>query len=179
MNRALFITVHMYLSAFFAAAIFLVAISGGLYLIGIKGSIEETPVFSSADYAFDRDADDLKGEVDALLAAAGVSDYSYEYVKDKGSTLLTRPTTREHYIVKLGDEIELVHAAPSLQKSMIELHMGHGPGVFKTFQQFFALGMLLIVASGLLLGLTSAKLMPRTLAASGVGAVIFFLLALA
>ena len=40
MNRKTLITIHMYLSAFFAPMVLLVAISGGLYLIGIKGSVE-------------------------------------------------------------------------------------------------------------------------------------------
>ena len=40
MARALLIKLHLYCSAFFAAAIVLVAVSGGRYLIGIKGTIE-------------------------------------------------------------------------------------------------------------------------------------------
>ena len=44
MTRALLIKLHLYLSAFFSAAIILVAVSGGLYLIGIKGSVEQTSV---------------------------------------------------------------------------------------------------------------------------------------
>ena len=44
MARALLIKLHLYFSAFFSAAIVLVAVSGDLYLIGIKGSIKQTPV---------------------------------------------------------------------------------------------------------------------------------------
>ena len=44
MARALLIKLHLYFSAFFSATIVLVAVSGDLYLIGIKGSIEQTPV---------------------------------------------------------------------------------------------------------------------------------------
>ena len=40
MARALLIKLHLYCSAFFAAAIVLVAVSGGRYLIGIKRTIE-------------------------------------------------------------------------------------------------------------------------------------------
>ena len=40
MARALLIKLHLYFSAFIAAAIVLVAVSGGRYLIGIKGTIE-------------------------------------------------------------------------------------------------------------------------------------------
>ena len=48
MTRTVLIKLHLYLSAFFSAAIILVAVSGGLYLIGIKGSVEQTPVGSIA-----------------------------------------------------------------------------------------------------------------------------------
>ena len=39
MDRALLVTIHMYLAAFFAPFVFLVAISGGLYLAGVKGEL--------------------------------------------------------------------------------------------------------------------------------------------
>ena len=40
MARAVLVKLHLYFSAFIAAAIVLVAVSGGRYLIGIKGTIE-------------------------------------------------------------------------------------------------------------------------------------------
>lgn len=178
MNRALFVTIHMYLSAFFAPFIFLVAISGGLYLVGIKGSVEQASVFSSSDYSFNKESDNLKAEVDTLMAAAGLSAFDYEYVKDKGSTLYTRPTSQEHYVIKLGDGVEVIHAKPSLQSAMIELHKGHGPTSFKTFQKIFSVGLLFIVGSGLWLGLSAARLRPRTLLTSAAGTLVFFALVL-
>ena len=39
MDRKLLITLHLYLSAFFAPAVILVAVSGGLYLLGVKGNV--------------------------------------------------------------------------------------------------------------------------------------------
>jgi uncharacterized iron-regulated membrane protein len=177
-NRSFFISLHMYLAAFFAPFIFLVCISGGLYLVGVKGSVEQSPVFEAADYEFDADATDLKAEVDALLKAAGVTGYEYEYVKVKGNTLFTRPTSRQHYVINLGEGVEVIHARPSLQSAMIELHKGHGPTAFKSFQKLFALGLLLIVSSGLFLGLSSTRLRPRTLATSLLGAAVFALLVL-
>ena len=41
MARILLIKLHLYFSAFFSAAIVLVALSGGLYLIGIKRSVDQ------------------------------------------------------------------------------------------------------------------------------------------
>jgi hypothetical protein len=176
MNRSFFVSVHMYLAAFFAPFVFLVCLSGGLYLVGVKGSVDQTPVFQSTDYSIDTGAVNLKADVDALLAAAGVTGYEYEYVKIKGNTLFTRPTSRVHYVIKLGEGVEVSRAQPSLQSAMIELHKGHGPTAFKTFQKLFALGLFLIVSSGLWLGLSASRLRRRTLATSLLGAVVFFFL---
>ncbi len=181
MNRALFITIHMYLSAFFAVFVLLVATSGGLYLLGYKGSVDSSAVHSEANSA---GLADMKGEaleqaVAELLGRAGVEGYRFEYVKVKGSTLYTRPTSRQHYMIELGDEVTVSRRDPSLQSAMMELHMGHGPLAFKTFQKVFALGMLFIILSGLWLGLSSERLRIRTLAAAGSGAVLFFIAALA
>ena len=180
MNRTLFVTIHMYLSAFFAAFVLLVAFSGGLYLVGVKGSVEKETVYeagagAAALNAALKDADALKSGVEALLLDAGVEAYEFEYVKVKGSTLYTRPTSRTHYVIGLGDGVTVTRAEPSLQAAMMELHMGHGPGIFKTFQKFFALGMVFIILSGLWLGLSSARLRPRTLAAAGAGGLVFLL----
>lgn len=182
MQRALFITIHMYLSAFFAVFVLLVAVSGGLYLLGVKGSVEKTPVYSSAEdpgvSAVLDDSAALERAVAALLAQAGVSDYSFDYVKVKGSTLYTRPTSRAHYVIELGEGVNIARAQPSLQAAMMELHMGHGPTAFKNFQKFFAAGMIFIILSGLWLGLSSSRLRPRTLAAAGAGALSFAVAAL-
>ena len=180
MNRALFITIHMYLSAFFAVFVLLVATSGGLYLLGYKGSVEQTPVYFSADdpgvTAVLGDAAALDQVVAGLLAQAGVSDYSFDYVKVKGSTLYTRPTSRAHYVIELGEGVNVSRAEPSLQAAMMELHMGHGPTAFKDFQKFFAAGMVFIILSGLWLGLSSSRLRRNTLLSAGAGLIVFVVL---
>ena len=179
MNRALFITIHMYLSAFFTVFVLLVSISGGLYLMGYKGSVEKEAVYSSeSDFGLPALRDqpgELAKAVGGLLAQAGIEGYSFEYVKVKGSTLLTRPTSKTHYVIELSDGVQVTRATPSLQKSMMELHMGHGPLAFKTFQKFFAAGLIFIILSGFWLGLSSDRLRPRTLAAAAGGAAAFVL----
>ena len=61
---------------------------------------------------------------------------------------------------------------------MIELHMGHGPTAYKTYQQVFAARMLFIILTGLCLRLSSALLRPSTAMISGVGVILFLRLAL-
>ena len=176
MNRKLFITIHMYLSAFFAPAVLLVAISGGLYLLGIKGQVEQETIYSS-DTAIDVKSSSLDADVSALLAAAGAGSYSYEYVKVSGSKLYTRPTSSDHYIIQPSEDgVDVIHARPSLQSRMIELHKGHGPTAFKTFQKAFAVGLIFIILSGLWLGISAARLRKSTLLTATAGTVAFVIL---
>ena len=177
MDRKLLITIHMYLAAFFAPAVLLVAISGGLYLAGVKGTVEQEAIYSSSDVTIDRKSASLNADVAALLADAGVESYSYEYVRVSGANLYTRPTSSDHYIIKLNESaVEVIHARPSLQSRMIELHKGHGPSAFKTFQKAFAVGLLFIMLSGLWLGISAARLRRSTLLTATAGAVVFALL---
>jgi RNase P/RNase MRP subunit p29 len=177
MDRKLLITIHLYLSAFFAPAVILVAVSGGLYLVGIKGNVEQETVYQSADATIDSSSISLKADVTALLSTAGAGSYDFEYVKVKGTNLYTRPTSSEHYIIKLNTEgLEVIHAQPSLQNRLVELHKGHGPTAFKTFQKAFAVGLLFIILSGLWLGISSTRLRMPTSLALGAGAIIMGLL---
>lgn len=177
MDRKLLITIHMYLSAFFAPAVLLVAISGGLYLAGFKGTVEQEKIYSSPDARIDSSSASLDSDVSALLAEAGVKSYSYEYVKVSGANLYTRPTTSNHYIIKSnGNGVAVYHARPNLQSRMIELHKGHGPGGFKTFQKVFAAGFVFIILSGLWLGISATRLRRPTLLTMAAGALVFALL---
>jgi hypothetical protein len=170
MNRNTLITIHMYLSAFFAPMVLLVAISGGLYLIGIKGSVERTELATIERAPLDTSSEQLPAEVSALLAEAGVSDFDFEYVKVKGDTLYTRPTSREHYVIEQGDgAVSIIHAVPDFQSGMVELHKGHGPTLFKTFQKLFALALVFIIVSGVWLGLNARHLRRNTLVTAGLG----------
>lgn len=179
MNRKLLITIHLYLSAFFTPAVLLVSISGGLYLIGIKGEVEQQSIFLAEANAIDSSSLSLKNDVSNVLKQADVGEFDFEYVKVKGSTLYTRPTSRDHYILELTPAgVEVIFAQPSLQKRMIELHMGHGPSAFKTFQKLFAAGLIFVIVSGLWLGLSSAQLRRSTSVTLAAGAILFAVLLL-
>lgn len=182
MNRPLLITIHMYLAAFFAPFVVLVSLTGGLYLLGEKGSVSRELVLETLrPMALTGELDDaatIKTAVQDLLLEAGVEGYDFEYVKVNGSTLYTRPTSRTHYVIKLGPVTQVSSAVPDLQAAMMELHKGHGPGAFKTFQKVFALGLLFIILSGLWLGLSAERLRNRTLAVTSLGGIAFLLVML-
>ena len=166
------------LLCFFSAAIVLMALSGGLYLIGIKGTIDQTRV-GLAGSGEQLLAEPSIEAVQAALTEVGVTDFEFDYVKQKGSQLITRPTTRPFYTLDIsGNEVVVQYNEPSLQKKMIELHMGHGPVAYKTYQKVFAAGMLFIILSGLWAGLSSAKLRRPTVLVAGGGLLVFALLAM-
>lgn len=179
MSRQLFITIHLYLSSFFAAAVVLVAISGGLYLIGIKGTMERTDI-ATIDGGEALMQDPSKAAVSSALARAGIEDFSFDYVRAGGSRLYTRPTSERHYVLTVeGDAVTVTESVPDLQGRMIELHKGHGPTLFKNFQMVFAAGMVFVILSGLWLGLSSSRLRRNTAVAGFGGLLVFVALVLA
>jgi hypothetical protein len=177
MDRKLLVKIHMYLAAFFAPAVLLVAISGGLYLAGIKGTVEEETIYSSSEVMVDLKSSSLHADIAALLTRAGVKSYSFEYVKVKGATLYTRPTSSNHYMIESGASgVKVIQVHPSVQSRMIELHKGHGPIAFKTFQKAFAIALIFIMISGLWLGVSAARLRRPIFLIATIGTVIFALL---
>lgn len=179
MQRSFWIKLHLIAAAFFTPALLLIAISGGLYLLGVKGEITQTPVPVPTAQKLDPGSPTLEGDVSALLQSLDI-EADFEYVKVSGNTLYTRPTSEPHYEIKItGDGITLFHNRPSLQKSLIELHKGHGPLMFKDFQKAMAATLLFILLSGTWLGLSSKGLRLTTVAAAGSGLAMLLALILA
>ncbi|EED32259.1 hypothetical protein NOR53_3145 [gamma proteobacterium NOR5-3] len=176
MGRPLLINIHLYLSSFFAAVVVLVAFSGGMYLLGVKGSLETTEV-GQIKGGVALMADPSKEAVLTALGSAGIDDFNFDYVITRGDTLYTRPTSRPYYGLKVdGDSVTVSLNEPSFQKRMQELHFGHGPSMYREFQKVFAAGMLFIILSGVWLGLSSSRLRVRTLISAGSGLILFLAL---
>ena len=173
MNRKLLVSLHLYLAAFFTPMILLVAITGGLYLFGIKGNVERTVVATLEQQTLNLKQDDLNAYASNLLQQAGVEEHRFEYLKTYGNEAVTRPTSRTHYQFKQTDAgIEVARMEPNLQAAMMELHKGHGPGLFKWLEKFLAIALVFVMLSGLLLGLQSPMLKVKTLALSAAGVAV-------
>ena len=176
-TRHFWTTLHLCVAAFLAPVLLLMAISGGLYLFGIKGKVTEIPVDLAPGATLDLAAADLEMAVRQLLADAGI-EHRFEYLKREDGTLTTRPTSRVHYVLHVDqDGVRATRSEPNLQKRLIELHKGHGPTAFKTLQKILAAGLLMIVGTGFWLGLSAAGLRVRMAAISGAGLLLFILLA--
>ncbi len=173
MNRKLLVSLHLYFAAFFTPLILLVAITGGLYLFGIKGNVERTVVTTLEQQTLNLKQDDLNAYASSLLQQAGVEGYSFEYVRAGGDSAVTRPTSRTHYQFKQTDTgIEIARMEPSLQAAMMELHKGHGPGLFKWLEKLLAVALVFVMLSGLWLGLQSPMLKSKTIALAAAGTLV-------
>ncbi|MCW8878117.1 MAG: PepSY domain-containing protein, partial [Kangiellaceae bacterium] len=69
MSRKLLINIHLYLASFMAPILIMIAVSGGLYLMGFKGSVESSSVYKGTLEEFNQNAEDLESEVTRLLSA--------------------------------------------------------------------------------------------------------------
>ena len=177
MKRFLLLT-HLLLAAIVTPMLFLLVISGGLYLIGEKGKVEirniEVPKAAQLDFK----SNNLHQEVEQLLNELSF-DHQFEYIRNRGEVIQLRPTSKTYLQFRQTDDgLKLSKHTPDLQSSMIELHKGHGPTLFKTYQKFVALSLLLIVLSGVWMGLVHPKYRRHTTVSLIGGILLFAILAL-
>ncbi|PHS37490.1 MAG: hypothetical protein COA91_09855 [Robiginitomaculum sp.] len=176
--RQILVTLHLLFAGFMAPAFLLVAISGGLYLLGFKGQTTAQVVELPASASLDFTSKTLEADVRALLADAGV-EHRFEYVKTRGDDKIhLRPTSRR-YIEMQQTNAGLTAAlvTPNLQAAMMELHSGHGPKLFKLYQKFVAAALLLVIFGGVMVGLLARAYRRKTIAALGFGTLVFWVLA--
>ena len=171
--------IHLLLASFVMPAVLLISISGGLYLFGFKGNSNETEIKVSNQFVLDIKSQQLEEDVEKLLRQLGI-ETEFEYLKIKGTTITTRPTSRSHLkIIVSKDDMKIWKVQPSFQKTLIELHKGHGPLLFKVYQKLVAISLIVILLSGLWMGLSNKRMRTNTLLAIFIGTATFFLLALA
>jgi hypothetical protein len=176
--RIILIRLHLWMASFLSAILLMIAISGGLYLFGLKGSTETTQIVTPAEAQLDANSESLEADVRALLSAVNY-DYEFEYIKQGGNSLVTRPTSRTYYEIKIEPQVLVItRHDPDWIKAIVDLHKGHGPLLYKRFQQFTAAGLVFVLLTGLWLGLSSKRLRQQTILAVGLGLLVFLTLAL-
>ena len=177
MSRKTLMVIHLYLAAFFTPVILIMALSGGLYLFNVKGDVTKGETVFIPGATLSASGDAKAEQVRALLAGAGLDD-GFEYLKERGNEMQTRPTSRDYYEIKVKpDGVEIVPVSPDLVAAMMELHKGHGPQLFRLLEQITAIGLVLILISGLVLGLQSPLLKNRTVAVTAAGILAFVIVA--
>ncbi len=176
--RKLLILLHLYGAAFMAPAFLLVAISGGNYLLGNKGHVASAAMSLPAGAALDFKSPTLEADVRALLKSSSI-DHKFGYVKNRGNLIQLRPTSRKYIEFAQTDEgLKASVKSPNLVASMMELHKGHGPALFKTYQKLVALTLFFVIFGGVMVGLLAKTYRRKTLTALALGIIAFLGLAL-
>lgn len=175
--RRLFILMHLWAAGFMAPAFALHAISGGLYLTNIKGNVAAEAIELPATATLDFKSETLEAEVRALLSEANI-DHKFQYIRNRGSVIQLRPTSRTYIqFEQTPSGLTAKTMTPNFVASMMELHKGHGPQLFKTYQKLVAIMLLLVVFGGILVGLMAKAYRRQTTIAVIVGTFVFGLVA--
>jgi len=176
MNNKFLLNIHLYLASILTPILLLISLSGGLYLFGYKGTTESAEVYRGPE-SINLKASDLNAEVQSTLVKLNIH-ADFEYIKSSGGQLITRPTSSTYYVLKKsGNELVVTKHEPDLIKSMVELHKGHGPTIFKTLQKVTAIGLIIVILVGLMMALNKPRRRKGTLISVGVGLAIFCLAA--
>jgi len=175
--RSLLVSIHLYLASFLAPVFILLAFTGGLYLFGIERPVEKTTVAVLENYQVDPNRPDLEEHVAEILEDNGIN-LEFEYIRARSSSLTTRPTTRTFAVIKQTDNgAELSVNEPGLQYTLMELHKGHGPRIFRTYQMIAGLVLCLVVIGGFAVGVMAPGYRKQTLIVSAVGLGFFGIMA--
>jgi hypothetical protein len=175
--RRTLVTIHLYAAALLAPAFLLVAISGGLYLADVKGEAKETPLVIPANTRFDTESATFEADVRAFLKAQK-TDVEFEYIRTRGQSFTTRPTSRRHVnFEEKGGQLSAKIVEPGILNALMEIHKGHGPSVYRYYGAAAGLALLIVVLGGLLIGLLSPAYRKATITSVALGAGLFVWLA--
>ena len=174
--RKYLVLAHLWFAGLMAPAFALHAISGGLYLMDIKGQATTERVALPAGTSLDFESETLESDVRALLQSANIKQ-EFEYIRNRGTVIQTRPTSRPYLeFANTPQGLTAKRVKPDTVRAIMELHKGHGPQLFKTYQKFVALFLLGVILGGILVGLLAKAYRRQTSIAVVVGTVIFVVL---
>ena len=174
--RQKLVLLHLYFASILVPFILLVALTGSLDLIGIDAKVTSTPITLPAAATLDFKSLNIESDIRALLKEANV-DIKFEYIRGRGNTAITRPTSRR--FVQFQNSSEGLTASlenPNLQYRLFELHKGHGPVWFKRYQIFAGICLILVVFGGVTVGLLAKAYRKKTLISMLAGALLFIVL---
>lgn len=174
--RKYLVLAHLWLAGLMAPAFALHAISGGLYLMDIKGDAATERVSLPAGAELDFKSETLEVDVRTLLKSANLK-HDFEYIRNRGSLIQLRPTSKTYLEFKQSPQgLSATRVKPNTIRSMMELHKGHGPKLFKSYQKLVALLLLGVVFGGILVGLLAKAYRRQTVIAVVIGMFVFILI---
>lgn len=171
--RRTLVSIHLYVAALLAPAFVLMAITGALYLAGFEGETRETDLSVPDGYALSNENPELESEVRRFIADQDL-DFDFDYIRGRGDSFMTRPTSRPHLRVETGEEgITAQLVEPDLLAALTEIHKGHGPQIYRTYGIFVGIGLFIVVFGGVLVGLLAPAYRRPTILSVLAGTAVF------
>lgn len=177
MKRTQLISIHLVLAAILLPAIAMYAITGGIYTWGVKGSYD-TQTFKLPI------ATPLQGDLASLITFAQQELDKQQHPYPSGAAKL-KSTEHSHILEWTGSKsdisltttknsklVQLEVKDTSTYRQLVQLHKAKGGTMFKVYAALMAVGLLVILISGVLMGLGMPKYRSTTLLSLGVGIVI-------
>ncbi|OAO03546.1 hypothetical protein A8B75_10865 [Sphingomonadales bacterium EhC05] len=172
-TRKLLILFHLFLAALLAPSFLMVGITGALDQAGIEPAIEDIDLILPAESRLDPNSLTLKQDISRLLTAQNIY-LDIESVRSRNGKMTTRPTSRTFArFDQTTDGLQASLHKPGLQYSMMELHKGHGPAIFKTYQIIAGIALFLVIIGGLIIGLLAKAYRKSVLVSLSLGTLLF------
>lgn len=177
MQRTL-ISIHLWLAAFFLPVALMFAVTGALYTLSIKGSYNETSRSIELTEPLRPELGALIEVVERSLAAAGVAPPSGSAgLKKAGTSFELEWTGAERdVLLKPTDEplrATLVVKETTPWRHMVQLHKAKGSEIAKGISVLWAVGLVVILLSGLLMAWNVPHYRRRAMVAGGLGTLTF------
>ena len=177
MQRKL-ITIHLFLAAFFFPIALMFASTGGLYTLSIKGAYEESSRSIALQQPLEADHAALVGlaqrELDALGLAAPTGAAG---IKKAGTSFEMEWTGVERDVVlkPTADPqvAKLVVKETTPWRHFVQLHKAKGSAIARGISVVWAVGLVLILLSGLLMALRVPGYRRQAMVAGSAGVVTF------
>ena len=174
--RHLFILLHLFAAGFMAPAFILLSVTGGAYLLGQKGEETKVAIELPAGTVIDLKSSTVEADIRTLLKSANI-DHDFEYLKNRGTTAQTRPTSRPYISFKQKDGKWMAEkVTPSFMKAAIEIHKGHGPKLLKTYHKIVALMLIGVVLAGIIVGFMAKAYRRKTIGSLVIGTLLYLVL---
>ena len=175
MKRATLIKLHLYFSGVSLFLLLVFICSGSLHLLGFSET-ETKSLVKTYDPSTIESFESPEVFLEQSLQAIKPS-YRFDYIKGRGDSFTTRPTTRTFYTLSINkNEIEINKHVPSLRKRFMELHKGHGPKATRKILGGIAFIFALAIFTGAWLGLTTKAYRKTTVITGLTSALIVLLL---
>jgi hypothetical protein len=178
LNTQKLIGVHVLVASFFLPMALLFAITGGLYTLGIKGAYDEVKHEVPLSTPLEPSLPALLTVASEAMAKHGVAEPSGKAgLRKAGQSfelewtgvdrdVLLRPTAD-------AQRAELVVKNTTLGRRFVQLHKAKGSEVARAFSVAWAVGLLVLLGSGMAMAFGVKHYRRRAVIASGLGIVAF------